>query len=571
MTSPGGWVILISSLILGIIDIMKKIQIYDTTLRDGSQGENISFSLEDKLRIVRKLDDLGVDYIEGGWPGSNSKDLEFFHRAREVKLKHAKVAAFGSTRHPRYSADNDPNLKALVESGTPVVTIFGKSWDLHVRTALGISLKENLDLIRESVAFLKSYGKEVIYDAEHFFDGFEADPEHALATLKAAEEAGAEILVLCDTNGGTLTSDIRERFLAASRHVKTPLGIHTHNDSEMAVANAVAAVQEGAIQVQGTINGYGERCGNANLCSVIANIELKLGMHAVGEESLKRLTEVSHYVSELANLPPRQDLPYVGKSAFAHKGGIHVSAVMKESAAYEHIDPAVVGNARRVLVSELSGKSNILYKATERGLKIDKSSPAAKVVVNKLKEMEHYGYQFEGAEASFEVLFDKLVHETKDLFELDGFRVITEKKGANEPYSEAVIKLRVDGTEEHTAAEGSGPVSALDRALRKSLTTFFPCIRDVRLTDYKVRVLNSQGGTDAKVRVLIESSDGQESWGTVGVSENIIEASWLALVDSITYKLKKEYGSRGKGTETGSVAAAEPAFDRKDPIASKHS
>jgi len=550
---------------------MKKIQIYDTTLRDGSQGENISFSLEDKLRIARKLDDLGVDYIEGGWPGSNHKDLEFFHRARELKLKHAKLAAFGSTRHPRYSAEGDPNLKALVESGTPVVTIFGKSWDLHVRTALGISLKQNVELIRESVVFLKSHGKEVIYDAEHFFDGFKADPEHALATLKAAEEAGAEILVLCDTNGGTLTSDIRERYRAAAQHVKTPLGIHTHNDGEMAVANAIAAVQEGAIQVQGTINGYGERCGNSNLCSVIANIELKLGMYAVGEESLKRLTEVSHYVSELANLPPRQDLPYVGKSAFAHKGGIHVSAVMKESAAYEHIDPAVVGNARRVLVSELSGKSNILYKATERGLKIDKTSPAAKVVVNKLKEMEHYGYQFEGAEASFEMLFDKLVHETKDLFELDGFRVITEKKGANEPYSEAVIKLRVDGTEEHTAAEGSGPVSALDRALRKSLTTFFPCIREVRLTDYKVRVLNSQGGTDAKVRVLIESSDGQESWGTVGVSENIIEASWLALVDSITYKLKKEYGSQGKGSEAGSAAAGEPGPDSKDPIASKRS
>jgi len=387
----------------------------------------------------------------------------------------------------------------------------------------------------------------------------------------AAEEAGADTLVLCDTNGGTLPSEIRERFLRASQHVKTPLGIHTHNDSEMAVANSIVAVQAGAMQVQGTINGYGERCGNANLCSVIANIELKLGMRSIGKENLKRLTEVSHYVSELANLPPRQDSAYVGKSAFAHKGGIHVSAVMKESAAYEHVDPAVVGNARRVLVSELSGKSNILYKAAERGLKIDKSSAAAKVVVNKLKEMEHYGYQFEGAEASFEVLFDKLVHETQDLFELDGFRVITEKKGANESLSEAVIKLRVDGTEEHTAAEGSGPVSALDRALRKSLTTFFPCIRDVRLTDYKVRVLNSEGGTDAKVRVLIESSDGQESWGTVGVSENIIEASWLALVDSITYKLKKEYGSQKKDTPAEKTRANEPGPDPKEPVSSKRS
>jgi len=547
---------------------MKKIQIYDTTLRDGSQGENISFSMEDKLHIVRKLDDLGADYIEGGWPGSNNKDLELFLRVKDVTLKHARVAAFGSTRHPRHRADDDPNLKALVEANTPVVTIFGKSWDLHVKTALGISMPQNLDLIRESVAFLKSRGKEVIYDAEHFFDGFKADAEYALATLKAAEEAGADTLVLCDTNGGTLTSDIRERFLRASQHVKTPLGIHTHNDSEMAVANSIVAVQAGAMQVQGTINGYGERCGNANLCSVIANIELKLGMRSIGKENLKRLTELAHYVSELANLLPRQDMAYVGKSAFAHKGGIHVSAVMKAPAAYEHIDPAVVGNARRVLVSELSGKSNILYKATELGLKIDKSSAAAKVVVDKLKEMEHYGYQFEGAEASFEVLFDKLVHETKDLFELDGFRVITEKKGSGESTSEAVIKLRVDGTEEHTAAEGSGPVGALDRALRKSLTTFFPCIRDIRLTDYKVRVLNPQGGTDAKVRVLIESSDGQDSWGTVGVSENLIEASWQALVDSITYKLKKEYG---KGSAAKSAAAAKSRPGRTEPVGSQRS
>ena len=550
---------------------MKKIQIYDTTLRDGSQGENISFSLDDKLRIVRKLDELGVDYIEGGWPGSNHKDLELFRHTKGLTLRHAKMAAFGSTRHPRYPAEKDSNLKALVEAGTLVVTIFGKSWDLHVRTALGISLEENIELVRESVAFLKSRGKEVIYDAEHFFDGFKADSAHALATLKAAEEAGAGMIVLCDTNGGTLPSDIRERFVRASQHVKTPLGIHTHNDGEMAVANSIVAVQAGAVQVQGTINGYGERCGNANLCSVIANIELKLGMTSIGKENLKRLTEVSHYVSELANLLPRSEQPYVGKSAFAHKGGIHVSAVMKEAAAYEHINPEVVGNARRVLVSELSGKSNILYKAAERGLKIDKSSAAAKVVVNKLKEMEHYGYQFEGAEASFEVLFDKLVHETRDLFELDGFRVITEKKGAGKSQSEAVIKLRVDGTEEHTAAEGSGPVSALDRALRKSLTTFFPCIRNVRLTDFKVRVLNSDDGTDAKVRVLIESSDGQESWGTVGVSENLIEASWQALVDSITYKLKKEYGPRGKGSAAENAAATEPPPNRKEPVGSNRS
>jgi 2-isopropylmalate synthase len=529
---------------------MKKIQIYDTTLRDGSQGEHVSFSVEDKLHVARKLDELGIDYIEGGWPGSNSKDIAFFRRAQELKLKHARLAAFGSTRHPRSTVAHDRNLQALVEAATPVVTIFGKSWDLHVKVALGISLEENLALIRESVAYLKSKGREVIYDAEHFFDGFKADREYALATLQAAEAAGADTIVLCDTNGGTLTSDLRERFRIASEHVKTPLGIHTHNDCEMAVANAIAAVELGAVQVQGTMNGYGERTGNANLCSVIPNLELKLGLRTIGRGKLKHLTEASHYVSELANLIPRHDLPYVGKSAFTHKAGVHVSAVMKESAAYEHIEPAVVGNARRVLVSELSGKSNVLYKAEELGLEIDKSSPHAKVVVEKLKEMEHDGYQFEGAEASFQILFDKLVHQFPEFFELDGFRVITEKMGANEPYSEAVIKLRVDGKEEHTAAEGVGPVSALDRALRKSLGRFFPCIRDVRLTDYKVRVLNPRDATDARVRVLIETSDGHDTWGTVGVSENIIEASWKALVDSITYKLKKEYGTKRAESKT---------------------
>ena len=528
---------------------MKKILIYDTTLRDGSQGENISFSADDKLHIVKKLDELGVDYVEGGWPGSNIKDIAFFRKAQELPLKHTKVAAFGSTCHPKNRAESDHNLLALIDANTPVVTIFGKTWDLHVKVALGISLQENLNLIRESVAFLRSKGKEVVYDAEHFFDGFKADPEYALRTLRVAEDAGAETIVLCDTNGGTLTQDLRIRFLAAAERVHVPLGIHTHNDCEMAVANSIIAIQHGATHVQGTINGYGERCGNANLCSIIPNIELKLGMQSIGREKLKHLTEVSHYVSEMANLHHRQDLPFVGKSAFAHKGGIHVSAVMKEASAYEHIDPTVVGNERRVLVSELSGRSNVLYKADELGLEIDKSSPDAKLVVNKLKEMEHYGYQFEGAEASFEMLFNKLVHHYQDFFELDGFRLITEKKGTNETMSEAVIKLRVDGREEHTAAEGVGPVSALDRALRKSLTTFFPCIKDIRLTDYKVRVLNAKGGTDAKVRVLIETSDGHETWGTVGVSENLIEASWLALVDSITYKLKKEYGYKHRESE----------------------
>jgi 2-isopropylmalate synthase len=524
-----------------LMTVMKKIQIYDTTLRDGSQGEDISFSVDDKLHIARKLDDLGIDYIEGGWPGSNFKDMAFFRRVGELSLKHAKVAAFGSTAHPRNKVEEDNNLRALVEAGTPVVTIFGKSWDLHVKVALGITLERNLELIRDSVAYLKSLGKEVIYDAEHFFDGFRADAGYALATLKAAEAAGADTIVLCDTNGGTMTEEIRDQFLAALRILKTPLGIHTHNDADMAVANAIIAIRHGAVHVQGTFNGYGERCGNANLCSIIPNIELKFGMHAIGADHLRALTEVSRYVSEIANMHHRQDFPFVGKSAFAHKGGIHVSAVMKEASAYEHIRPEIVGNERRVLISELSGKSNILYKAERMGLQIDRASPGTQAVVNRLKELEHYGYQFEGAEASFEILFNKLMDQHREFFELDGFRVITERKGNNESTSEAVIKLRVDGIPEHTAAEGVGPVSALDRALRKSLTTFFPCIKDIRLTDYKVRVLNVKGGTDAKVRVLIESSDGHETWATVGVSENLIEASWLALVDSISYKLKKEY------------------------------
>src|SRR5262245_22060991 len=527
---------------------MGKIQIYDTTLRDGSQGEDISFSVDDKLHIARKLDELGIDYIEGGWPGSNLKDMAFFRRVHELSLKHARIAAFGSTRHPRSKPETDPNLQALIEAKTPAVTIFGKSWDLHVTVALGISLEENLDWIRDSLAYLKSLGKEVIYDAEHFFDGFQADREYALATLRAAEEAGSDTLVLCDTNGGTLTEEIRELFLAAAQQTRRPLGIHTHNDSDMAVANAIVAIRHGAVHVQGTFNGYGERCGNANLCSIIANIELKLGLHAIGKEKLRDLTEASHYVSEISNMHHRQDFPFVGKSPFAHKGGVHVSAVRKDPSAYEHVPPETVGNERRVLISELSGKSNVLYKAERMGLQIDRSSPSTQAVVNKLKEMEHYGYQFEGAEASFEMLFNKLIDQHKDFFELEGFRVITERKGNNESLSEAVIKVRVDGIEAHTAAEGVGAVSALDRALRKCLVTLFRRSRDIRLTDYKVRVLNAKGATDAKVRGRIESSDGHESWGTVGVSENLTEASWLALVDSISYKLKKELAYK-KDTE----------------------
>jgi 2-isopropylmalate synthase len=523
---------------------MKKIFTYDTTLRDGSQGENISFSVEDKVHIALKLDEIGIDYIEGGWPGSNMKDMAFFHRMANSQLKHARIAAFGSTCHPKHRADKDPNLRALLDAHTPVVTIFGKTWDLHVTVALGITLEQNLELIRESVQFLKSKGKEVIYDAEHFFDGYKANPEYALQTLEAAQEAGADCLVLCDTNGGTITEKIRDSVVAAKKVAQVQLGIHTHNDCDMAVANAIIALQYGAVHVQGTFNGYGERCGNANLCTAIPNIELKLGWKTIGPKNLQRMTEVSRYVSEIANMHHRQDFPYVGKSAFAHKGGIHVSAIRKETTSYEHVDPGVVGNERRVLISELSGKSNVVFKAERMGFKLDTHSPSAQVVLNKLKEMEHYGFQFEGAEASFELLYNRLVHEAADFFKLEGFRLITEKRGSRSSHSEAVIKLSVDGIDEHTAAEGVGPVSALDRALRKSLTTFFPCIGEIRLTDYKVRVLDPKGATDAKVRVLIETSDGQETWNTVGVSENIIEASWQALVDSINYKLQKEYGMK---------------------------
>ena len=517
-----------------------RVRIYDTTLRDGTQGEGVAFSVEDKLAVARKLDELGVDYIEGGWPGSNVKDAEFFDRAGELNLRHARLAAFGSTCHPKYRPEGDPNLQALIAARTPVVTIFGKTWDLHVTKALGITLAENVELIEASVAYLKSQGREVIYDAEHFFDGFVANPEHAIQTLEAAARGGADWIVLCDTNGGTLTSQLVKIISTVKQVLSIPFGIHAHNDSELAVANSLAAVESGARQVQGTINGYGERCGNANLCSVLAALELKLGYETIGPERLTNLTHVSHYVAELANLPHRNDLPFVGRSAFAHKGGIHVSAVMRDPATYEHVDPVLTGNARRVLVSDLSGKSNVLYKAAEMGISVDAGDARLRPVVQRIKELEHQGFQFEAAEASFRLLLEGAMGNYSEFFALESYDVSTHHSGVQDPASVATVRVTLDGERREATAEGRGPVHALDWALRRALHDAFPCLAEVHLVDYKVRVLDADKATAAKVRVLVRSRDAEEAWSTVGLSDNILEASWQALADAINYKLNKE-------------------------------
>lgn len=517
-----------------------KIFTYDTTLRDGTQGEEIAFSADDKLKIVKRLDAFGIDYIEGGWPGSNPKDMEFFHRVRTIKLDHAKLAAFGSTRRAKNPAAEDANIRALLAAETPVVTIFGKTWPLHLKAALHITEEENLDIIRDSVRYLKNYGKEVIYDAEHFFDGYKANSDYALKALKSAEAAGADTIVLCDTNGGTMADDVAGIVREVRKHIAVPLGIHTHNDAELAVANSLAAIQNGCVHVQGTINGYGERCGNANLCAIIPNLQLKMGYRCVEGDGLKSLTELSHYVSELANLPHRKNLAYVGESAFAHKGGVHVSAVMKTPATYEHIDPQAVGNSRRVLVSDLSGRSNVIYKAKELGIEIDEQSPAVQRIVDDVKQLEHDGYQYEDAEGSFELLVKRRTSQFKEFFVLEGFKVIIHKESyERQPRSEAIIKVRVGEKTELAAAEGNGPVNALDRALRKALERFYPRLSEMKLTDYKVRALDSENATAAKVRVLVETRNGQASWNTVGVSTDVIEASWKALVDSVSYHLLK--------------------------------
>ncbi|MFP3911421.1 MAG: citramalate synthase [Desulfobacteraceae bacterium] len=535
----------------------KQIMLYDTTLRDGTQGEYVTLSAEDKLKIARKLDDFGIPYIEGGWPGSNPKDARFFHMVRNCRFTTSRLAAFGSTHRPGIPPHMDQSIQALLHAETPVVTIFGKSWDLHASGILGISVEENLDLIHETIVYLKGQDREVIFDAEHFFDGFKGNAAYALNTVEAAQTAGADMVVLCDTNGGTMPDHIRTIMEQLKARFQVPLGIHTHNDCGLALANSLAAVSSGAVMVQGTINGYGERCGNADLITVLGNLQIKMGFQCVPKENQGQLTELSRFVSEVANIPPFNQRPFVGKSAFAHKGGVHVSAILKQPSAYEHIRPEQVGNRRRVVVSDLSGRSNIEYKSREMGIALGGNGYNSEKIVSEIKRLEDEGYQFDAAEGSLELLMRRATGQFKDPFALQSFRVTTEKDGAGESTSQATIKIRVGEQDEITAAEGEGPVNALDNALRKALATFFPKIREMGLVDFKVRVIDGSKATAAKVRVQIDSRDAREIWTTIGVSENVIEASWQALVDSVHYKLLKEIqGSeyREKGPGAGAVS-----------------
>lgn len=517
------------------------VEIYDTTLRDGSQTEGISFSLEDKLRIAQKLDEFGIKYIEGGWPGSNPKDALFFKRIKDIRMHQAKITAFGSTKNPKNKIEDDPNVKTLLAANTPIITIFGKSWDLHVTSALSITLEENLDLIFETISYLKKNIDTIFYDAEHFFDGYKENKEYAIKTILTAQEAGADAIILCDTNGGSMPNEIHKIINLVKEKTKIPLGIHAHNDGDLAVANSITAVNDGIIQVQGTINGYGERCGNANLISIIPNLKLKMKIDCIPDDKIVKLRELSRFVSELANLQHSSHQPFVGDSAFAHKGGIHVSAIRKNPRTYEHINPTLVGNRQRILVSELSGRSNIIAKAAEYNLDLTSNKPEVKELVDLLKKLEHQGFQFEGAEGSFELLMKKSLGIHRTFFDLVGFRVIIERRESDEyAQCEATIKVKVGDIIEHTAADGDGPVNALDNALRKALEKFYPKLKEVELIDFKVRILEGIHGTAARTRVLIESGDKENKWGTVGVSDNIIEASWQALVDSIEYKLLKE-------------------------------
>lgn len=516
---------------------MAKVFIYDTTLRDGSAGEGISFSLEDKLKILHALDGFGIHYVEGGYPASNPKDRDFFEAASKLKLKNAKLVAFGSTRKALVSASKDKEMKALVDSGMKTVCIFGKAWDFHVKTALKTSLDENIYMVEESVKYLKKKDLEVVFDAEHFFDAYKDNPKYAFEVLDAASGAGADWIVLCDTNGGNLPNEIASMVAEVKSRIPTPLGIHTHNDSDCAVANSLLAVQEGCGMVQGTINGYGERCGNANLCSVIPALVLKMNVDCLSREQLSHLTELAHYVSEVANVLPDSHQPYVGMSAFAHKGGVHASGVKKESTTYEHIKPEWVGNTERILVSELSGKSSLILKARESGIDLSDRPHKLSEILKKVKGLEHAGYQFEAADASFEILVRDSLGTFKHFFELESFRVIMDKRESGEVETEATVKIRVGGERIIATEEGNGPVSALDRALRLAIGKSYPELSEIKLTDYKVRVLDTKSGTSAVTRVLIETSDGVKTWGTIGVSENIIEASWQALSDSIEYGL----------------------------------
>jgi 2-isopropylmalate synthase len=520
-----------------------KIYLYDTTLRDGCQSEDVSLTVDDKVTVAARLDECGFDYIEGGWPGSNERDAAFFTEVKKLKLRHAKIAAFGSTRRANLKASQDRNLELILRADTPVATVVGKTWDLHVREALRISREENLEVIHDTVAYLKKHVDEVILDAEHFFDGIATNREFALECLKAAGDAGADWICLCDTNGGRLPFEIEAGVAAARAAVATPIGIHCHNDSDVAVANTIAAVRAGAVQVQGTINGLGERCGNSNLISVIANLQLKMGYQCVTPAKLKSMRELSTLVYELANITPVNRQPYVGRSAFAHKGGLHVSAIQRNARTYEHIDPALVGNDRRVLLSELAGQSNIVYKAREFGLEIDPKDEKVGALLAQLKRLEAEGYAFDGADASFELVMLRALGLEREHFRLVSFRVFDDKWDEDQvPFSEAIVVIDgPDGRRSRSSAIGNGPVNALDSALRKALVPYYPNLASMQLSDYKVRVLDNGVGTGARVRVLIESTDGKRRWGTVGVSNNVIEASWQALVDSVEYKLHRDH------------------------------
>ena len=529
---------------------MEPIWLYDTTLRDGTQGENINFSAREKIRIAQRLDDIGIHYIEGGFPGSNPRDVEFFERARDVEFKHARLTAFGSTRRPGISPEDDPNLKTLVQSNTPAVTIFGKTWDLHVRQIIGTTLAENLAMIRESVLFLNENVREVIYDAEHFFDGYRDNPEYAIETLMAACQGGAASLVLCDTNGGALPFDIEtiipvirhrlaDELAGTCPHIK--IGIHTHNDCGLATANTIAAVRSGATIVHGTINGYGERCGNADLTTLAPLLKLKMGYDCMTDTNLAKLKKLSRFVSETANMTPLRNRPFVGKSAFAHKGGVHVSAIMKNPRAYEHTTPELIGNKRRVLISDLAGKSNVEYKAKELGVDLNVNGSSTRQIVSEIKKMEQQGFQFDVADGSFKILLEKHTRQFDPSFDLESFRVTIEKDKDQPCSSHATIKIAVGDKKEITSAEGNGPVSALDNALRKALEKFYPGLDSMGLVDFKVRVIDGREGTAAKVRVLIDSRDEDQIWSTIGVSEDIIEASWQALADSFQFKLSNDH------------------------------
>jgi 2-isopropylmalate synthase len=544
---------------------MEPIFVYDTTLRDGTQGENISFSAEEKLKIALRLDDIGIHYIEGGWPGSNPKDLRFFELAKTARFKNARLAAFGCTRRPGVSADADEKLQALIDCGAGVVTIFGKSWDLHVTQVMENRLEENLAMIRDTVTWLRQNGREAVYDAEHFFDGFQHNRDYALQTIAAAAEGGADFVVLCDTNGGSLPSDVEAVFAEVrSRFPGVRLGIHTHNDCGLALANSIAAVRSGAVMVHGTINGFGERCGNADLTAMIPVLSLKMNRVCIPAENLKKLKSLSRFVNETANVVPVHSRPFVGRSAFAHKGGVHVSAIMKVPEAYEHMDPHRVGNERRVLISDLSGRSNVAYKARELGVELDEEGIDSRRIVAEIKQLEQDGYQFDVADGSFQILLEKLTETFTPLFELESFRVTIEKDKGQPCLSHATVKVAVGGKHEITAAEGYGPVSALDNALRKALGRFFPDLDTMRLVDFKVRVIDGSRGTAARVRVLIDSRDQDQIWSTIGVSEDIIEASWHALADSFQFKLAREKKIRGSSQESLPFQADPPTTPCKE-------